>query len=114
MADDKVKAFFKGVGKAVGEATDRLVLQGRDEAANALFNGSAYWPGEQSVSMYKKPDAPDEGGVHGEMQEPVDHAPQGQSNSVDGYISGYSQDFRDRLNQAAERGGNDQEKGRER
>jgi hypothetical protein len=112
MADDKVKAFFKGVGKAVGEATDRLVVQGRDEAANALFNGNAYWPGTQTPDT--GPSDPG-GGVHGEMQEPVEHTPQGESQSVDGYTSGYSQSFKERLNQAAERGGNnDQDRGMER
>jgi hypothetical protein len=113
MPDDKVKAFFKGVGKAVGEATDRLVVQGRDEAANALFNGNAYWPGTQTPGV--EPVKQEGHGVHGE-QEPVEHTPQGESQSVDGYTSGYSQSFKDRLNQAAERGSGDdtQERGRSR
>ena len=45
------------LGDALGQAADRLIPQGRDELCNALFNGSAYWPGEHPEVMPVEPPA---------------------------------------------------------
>jgi hypothetical protein len=85
---DAAKDLFKGVGKAVGEATDRLVVQGRDELANALFNGNAYWPGQHPI-------------VEPAVAESAVQEPQALS-------------FQDVLRDAANRGGNENDRGRSR
>jgi hypothetical protein len=36
--------FFKRIGQEIGAEFGRLSIQGRGEAANAIFSGSAYLP----------------------------------------------------------------------
>lgn len=70
MAENKkigLGDVVRGVGKAVGDAIDRLVPQGRDELANAIFNGSAYWPGSHPPSLASTP----QHGIHGPAAEPA-------------------------------------------
>jgi hypothetical protein len=114
---DAAIGFGKGLIKAIGEATDRLVVQGRDEAANALFAGDAYWPGQQPPSIDpKKPEEQQEGhGIHGDTAMPT----QEHSASVDAYGAGsyqqpkpdHNSQYLSHLNDAAKRSGNDNERG---
>jgi hypothetical protein len=67
--------------------TDNVIPQGRDEAANLLFNGAAYWPGNQ-VDM--SPDLG--GGVHGPAMTQETGSVYGaeapQSEAVNAYLMG--------------------------
>lgn len=103
------KALGMGVLKAVGQAVDRLIPQGRDELANALFNGSAYWPGEQPRSLTPPPPPPPSPGVHGAPNPEAMPLPSQDQTDQQEHNGPYGMSYRDRLDQGASRGGNQSE-----
>jgi hypothetical protein len=111
---DAAIGVTKGFAKAVGEAVDRLVPQGRDELANALFNGRAYWPGEQPMPLTDPQQQLQQDESHGVHGAPVASVSQETSQSVDNYLAGSYASYTDRLDDAAERGGNNNDRGRSR
>lgn len=80
------KALAKGAVRAVGDALDRLIPQGRDELANAIFNGSAYWPGEQPKFL-PATEAEQQVGLHDPAQTYSPHTP-GAEGPANPYMTG--------------------------
>jgi hypothetical protein len=130
MADEKkiglidiAKDALKGIGKVGGELIDRLVPQGRDELANALFNGNAYWPGTHPGTPTDTQQPAQPGGIDAAQDaqppQPGKDAPDASPGATvsppepprdpppGGAIS-----YREQLNQTAALGGQDQDRGR--
>lgn len=78
--------------------TDKVIPQGADEAANALYNRSAYlpWPGTSGPAPVEAPPA-----------EPTEPEP----TNFDSHAAQYGVSYSDMLDQAADRGGNDEDRG---
>jgi hypothetical protein len=90
-----LKTFAKEVFNHI---TDKVIPQGADEAANALFNRSAYlpWPGTSGPAPIEAP--------------PFEAKPP-EPNSFDEHAAQYGVSYADQLNDAASRGGDDQDRG---
>jgi hypothetical protein len=89
------KTFAKEV---FAHLTDKVIPQGADELANALFNRSAYlpWPGTSGPAPIETPPV-----------EPTEPEP----NNFDAHAALYGVSYTDQLNDAAGRGGEDQDRG---
>ena len=90
---------FKTIAREVfAHFTDKVIPQGADEAANALFNHSAYlpWPGTSGPKPIEAPPI-----------EPETHQP----NNFDSHAALYGVSYNASLDEAASRGGNDNERG---
>jgi hypothetical protein len=131
----------KIIGKEIcNHLTDKVIPQGADEAANLIFNHSAYlpWPGQGGPKPINAspaaapglesptPEPPLDGtilppepppgghGVHGSLEGPIiDHAPD--HPAVDGpQPGGNALSYSQMLTDAASRGGNEPDQGRTR